>query len=94
MTSVSITKLNNPIGEQQLFPTLLLPVSFLPPLPSFLLGFETHFMYPRLALNVRCQDDSEFLTLLPPQPECWVTDGHYHALFMRCWELNSGLPEC
>lgn len=47
------------------------------PLPSFLSGFETGFTYPRLALNVRCRDDSEFLTLLPPQSKCWVTGVHW-----------------
>lgn len=86
MTSGGITKLNIPIGKRQLSPPLLLPFSFLP-FPS-LLSFRVlkgfSFLYPRLALNMRCQDDSEFLTLLPPQPECWLTGGHCHAPLMRC----------
>lgn len=87
MTSVSITKYNNPIGNDDSplpSPSLFLS-SF--PLPSFLLDFETGFTYPRLALNVRCQDDSEFLTLLPPQPECWITGVHWWGA--GNWTLGS-----
>lgn len=91
MTSVSITKYNDPIGKQPLSPILL------PPLPF---RFWDTF---HVSLNVWCQDDSEFLTLLPPQsagfqmgttmPHLWGagnwTLGSLNTKQVFCYWVNS-----